>query len=144
LAPELSVITSSGPKNLLNYKGKYLYLHFFDPNSEKSTIELPILEKIHRQYANYVTFLSICRASSINADTQQIIDKLPWETAILADANLHILQHYKVGTFPYYVLIDSHSYIVQAPALGPQPDNRYRTIHEVFSALQQAIESVDK
>jgi len=144
LAPELTIITQSGKKNLNSYKNRYLYIHFFDPSSEKSTIELPILTKLYDKYKEYVTFVSICKESAINEKSLSIIEQLKWETAIVADHQTTLWDKYKVGTFPYYVLIDPYSYIVQAPALGPQPDNRYRTINEVFWDIQQALKTNNK
>jgi len=143
-APELYITTQSGQKNLANYKNKYLYLHFFDPNSEKSIIELPILKKLYEKYNKYINFVSICKNSSVNEKSKKIIQQLDWETATIPDSETSIWEKYKVGTFPYYVLIDPYSYIVQAPALGPQPDNRYRTIDEVFFDIQQALKLVDE
>lgn len=124
-------------KGLVDYKDKYLYIHFFDPSSEKNTIELPILRNLYAKYKNEVSFLTICKESDY-LKNNKTIDKLDWDVAIVPDNN-SIFSNYKIATTPTYILIDPYSYIVQAPALGPQPNNLYETIDKVFFDIQKVL-----
>ncbi|MCO5259084.1 MAG: redoxin domain-containing protein [Crocinitomicaceae bacterium] len=137
-APQFALETLKGEKKgLINYKGSYLYLHFYDPTSEKNKIELPILKNLYQKYNKEVTFLTICKESDYRKNKNNI-DQLDWDVAIVPDEN-SIFNNYRVVSNPYYILIDSYSYIVQAPALGPQPNNLYETIDKVFFELQKAL-----
>jgi len=143
-APDFVIQTQNGQKKLNDYKEKYLYIHFFDPKSEKSLIEMPILIKLYDIYRPYINFVSICKESSINEESQKRVNELKWDYAVIPDNDMSIWTNYKVGTFPSYVLIDPYSYIVQAPALGPQPSNTYQTIHEVFAEIKELFKPVKK
>lgn len=139
-APQFVVKTiKEESKGLSDYKGKYLYIHFFDPSSEKCKIELPILKELHKKYHKEITFLTICKESSVRENNRAILNELPWDVSIVPDSYSSIWTTYKVATFPLYVLIDPYSYIVQAPALGPQPNNLYQTIDKVFFDIQKAL-----
>lgn len=143
-APQFVVKTTrEASKGLSDYKEKYLYIHFFDPSSEKCKIEIPILKELHRKYQKDITFLTICKESSVKENNRQVLNELTWDVAILPD-NYSVWGNYKVATFPTYVLIDPYSYIVQAPALGPQPNNLYETIDKVFFNIQKALKENEK
>lgn len=143
-APEFVVKTTANElKGLSDYKGKYLYIHFFNPSSEKSKIEIPILKELHRKYRKEITFLTICKESSVKEDNQSILKDFPWDAAIVPDSYSSIWENYKVATMPMYVLIDPYAYIVQAPALGPQPNNLYETIDKVFFNIQKALQETE-
>lgn len=138
-APEFVVKTiSDQSKGLSDYKGKYLYIHCFDPSSEKNKIELPLLRELQKKYLKDVTFLTICKESSMNEASKSVLSGLAWDVAVIPD-NSAFWANYKIATFPSYVLIDPYSYIVQAPALGPQPNNLYETIDKVFFNIQKAL-----
>lgn len=138
-APDFVVKTSKGLRNLTDFKGKYLYMHFFDPSSEKSKIELPILRQLYSKYNNEVTFLTICKESMVNDENRKVLNDFGWEVAIVPDSYATIWETYKIATMPIYVLIDPYSYVVQSPALGPQPNNLYQTIDKVFFDIQKAM-----
>lgn len=138
-APEFVIKTQNGLKGLNDYKGKYLYVHFFDPASEKSRIELPILKELYKKYQKEIMFLTICKASHMDENNRKVLNEFLWDVAIVSDSYSSIWENYKIATFPSYVLIDAYSYIVQAPALGPQPNNLYETIDKVFFNIQKVL-----
>lgn len=138
-SPDLFVKSIAGQtKSLIDYKGKYLYVHFFDPNSEKSRIELPILKDLYKKYNKNVNFLTICKESSRNEKSEKVIEAIDWDVAFVDD-NSSICSSFKVATFPLYTLIDPHAYIVQCPALSPLPNSLYETIDKVFFEIQKAM-----
>ncbi len=138
-APDFVVKVGDERKSLSDYKGKFLYIHYFDPLSEKSKIEVPILKNLFRKYEKDITFLTICKESRVTDESRSILKELYWDVAIVPDNYTSIWENYKVATFPMYVLIDPYSYIVQAPALGPQPNNLYETIDKVFFDIQKTL-----
>ncbi len=74
----------------------------------------------------------------MNDASKSVLSGLAWDVAVIPD-NSAFWANYKIATFPSYVLIDPYSYIVQAPALGPQPNNLYETIDKVFFNIQKAL-----
>lgn len=138
-APQFIVTKADGTKlGLEDFKGKYLYLHFFDPNSEKNRMELTILKELQKKYNKEIAFLTICKTSMVNNESMKTLNQIPWEIGTVDDLS-SIYNHYKIATYPNYVLIDPYSYIVQAPALGPMPNSLYQTIDRVFFEIQKAL-----
>src|SRR5690606_6889956 len=138
-APDFTVKTATGLKNLSDYKGRYLYIHFFNPSSEKSKMELPVLQNLYKKYGKEIIFLTISKESHVNEGNKNSLKELPWEHAIVPDNYTTLWENYHVGTFPMYVLIDPYAYIVQSPALGPLPNNLYETIDKVFFEIQKSL-----
>ena len=139
-APDFVLKTSAGQMKTLNsYKGKYLYLHFYDPSKNTNSIELAPLIKLHNTYKDQIQFISILpNKGYTSVQEEQSIAKIPWDTFRPDDAN-PIWKTFRVDAFPSYVLIDPFGYIVQAPALGPMPNGQYLTIDQTFFFIQQAM-----
>lgn len=136
-APDFALKNNEGElKSLSDFKGKHLYIHFFNPASEKSTIELPLLIEIYGRYLQDVQFITVCPEKYITDGSAEVLDQIPW-TVFIAPDNHQIWKHYKVQTFPNYVLIDPFAYVVAAPALGPQPNGEYETIDQIFFSIQK-------
>ncbi len=129
-------------KTLLNFQGKYVYLHFLDPNSNESMRELQLLKDIHGRYSEYVSFVSIYKpiedTTGISKNLNEVSD-LPWDTYAIPTGN-SIWKKYRVSAYPHYVLIDATGHIVSSPALGPSPNGQYETIDKTFFYLKKEIE----
>ena len=119
-----------------DYKGKHVYLHFFDPSSEKNRIEIPLFKLLYERYGNDVTILTICPDKSYTEEEMALLNDLEWETFIVDQEN-SIWSNYNIKTFPNYVLLDKYSYVIAAPALGPQPNGEYETIDYTFFMIQK-------
>lgn len=136
-APDFAISNLSGElKTLADFKKKHLYIHFFDPTSDKNKIELPILKDLYEKYESDVTFITIVQSEKGNAETKEILKQLPWEVFV-TPSNNQVFNRYKIQTFPNYVFIDAYSYVIAAPALGPQPNGSYETIDRSFFQLQK-------
>lgn len=136
-APELALKDVTGETKLLSdYQNKYVYLHFFDPTSDKNKIELPLLKKMYAQYNNDVEFITIIKEQDYSDKDLEVIKELEWDVLSANESN-PIWKNYKIESMPYYVLIDPYSYVVQAPALSPQPNGEYMTIDHTFFQIQK-------
>lgn len=145
-APEIPTVSnSSDTVDLLkSYEGKHIYLHFYDPSSQKSKVELPPLLKLHENYKNEVNFISIYPQKTYSdKDSVNFIAPIPWEKIDLPE-NSEIFHLYKVSTFPSYILIDAAGYVVEAPALGPMPTGNYMTIDFTFFKLREALKRMNE
>lgn len=137
-APDFNVTTIHGDiKSLTDYQGKYLYIHFFNANSRNSKIDFKLLENLHEKYGQNIQFLSVSEDRELVLENKAF-QKIPWDVTYTKEKS-NLLMNYKVETFPSYVLIDPYSYIVQAPALHPQPNNNYETIEKIFKSIEQAL-----
>jgi peroxiredoxin len=136
-APDFVLATADGANKTLNdFKGKHLYIHFMDPTSQKSSIEVDPLIKLYQTYKEDVKFITVTPTRTDEKSTE-ILEKIPWEKFVI-DENASLLKSYKVQTFPYYILIDELGYVVAAPALTPMPSGQYETIDRTFFYIQKA------
>lgn len=136
-APDFAMTNSANElKTLADFKKKHLYIHFFDPTSEKNTIEIPLLLEMYGKYLNDIEFITVIPADKMGGKSTEVLDQLPWEVFSIDKSN-GIFQNYKIETFPSYVLIDPYAYIIAAPALGPQPNGQYETIDKYFFEIQK-------
>ncbi len=139
-APDFALKTADGKmKTISNYKGKYLYIHFYDPSKTTNSIELAPLQKLHKAYSTDIQFVTVIPEKELeNGVRTPFVQSIPWNVFEVESTN-PIWKNYKVEAFPTYVLIDPNGYIVQAPALGPMPNGQYQTIDQTFFFIQQAL-----
>jgi hypothetical protein len=131
-------------QTLYNFRDKYLYFHFIDPNSQESRKELELLKGLHSTYGEYVTFVSVYRLNdSIQKLGLEQLKLLPWSVYGLDAAN-SIWKNYQIEAFPNYILIDATGNIVSSPAFGPTPNGQYQTIDQTFFSIKTAIEEERK
>lgn len=124
-------------KTLSAYSKKHLYLHFYDPSSQKNYIELEPLKKLYETYKEDIVFVTVFPDKIYaNEEQEKYLASIPWEK-FKADLSNPIWKNYKIETFPSYVLIDGFGYVVGAPALGPMPDGQYQTIDKTFFYIQK-------
>lgn len=136
-APEFALRDSEGQlRTLADFKGKHLYIHFFNPESDKGRIEIPLLLQIYSRYLRDVQFITVCPQQFVTDESSAVLDQFPWPVYIVPEDN-PIWKKYRVETYPSYVLIDPYAYVVAAPALGPQPNGEYETIDLVFFNIQK-------
>ncbi len=127
-------------KTLADYKGKYLYLHFTDPNSEVNMREIEIMKGLHDRYGDYVQFVTIYQAQKgTSEENKEILNALPWEAFELKQDH-SIFDRYRVVNFSSYVLIDAVGNVVASPAPKPTPDGEYDTIDRTFYQLKRQID----
>ncbi len=131
-----------------DFRGKHVYIHFYDPKSPNNQKELILLKEMHKKYINDVQFLTIAIDDSNLTKAETLdVQSIPWNTYVLPSTD-EFLKKFQINNFPSYVLIDAQGYIVGAPALGPTPNAQYETIDKTFYYIQKvrrdAIEKEEK
>lgn len=139
-APDFVVKDTSGVKTIANFKGKYIYLHFIDPESTQNRKELILLKDLYTKYQDNVEFISVYKKNDeIDPEYLKELSDANWGTYGLSENN-SIWKNYQVIAFPHYVLIDPYGYIVASPALAPTPNGQYETIDKTFFLIKKSIE----
>lgn len=127
-------------KTLYSFNGKYLYLHFMDPNNQQSIKELDLLKAAYDQYGDYIEFVTIYRnQDNIEKAPLEKVQQLPWDVYGIAPGN-SLWKNYRIEAFPHFVLIDATGNIVASPALGPTPNGEYETIDKTFFAIKKLVD----
>lgn len=141
-APDFALINAKGNlRSLSNYGKKHVYIHVFDPTSKQTTTDLELLKVIHQKYKGDVQFVSIFeKKDKMTKKQKELIDGLPWDTFFIENDD-PFLKMYHVETFPTYILIDGFGYIVNVPALGPQPNGDRITIDKIFFDIKKINET---
>lgn len=141
-APDFALINAKGNlRSLSNYGKKHVYIHVFDPTSKQTTTDLELLKVIHQKYKGDVHFVSIFeKKDKMTKKQKELIDGLPWDTFFVENDD-PFLKMYHVETFPTYILIDGLGYIVNVPALGPQPNGDRITIDKIFFDIKKINET---
>lgn len=139
-APDFVVKDTSGVKTLSSYRGKYVYVHFIDPESAQNRKDLILLKDLYNKYSQNVEFVSVYKESDQMEDIfLEELNAVDWGTYGLKQSN-SIWKNYQVISFPHYVLIDPTGHIVASPALAPTPNGQYETIDKTFFLIQKALE----
>lgn len=124
------------------YEGKYVYLHFFDPNNQKCLSEISALKKLNEKYGKYISFLTIyqTKESGFSTIEQRNIDAIIWEKFGL-DPTHEIWSDLKINNFPYYQLLDKNLVLIASPALAPSPNGKYETIEKTMYDIKRSAEN---
>ena len=139
-APDFVLVEEGKPtKTLFNFEKKHIYIHFFDPESEQTSKEIPLLNQLNQMYGQYVQFVSVYKYGSLSEKGKKRISAINWDVYGLP-ASSSIWKNYSIETFPQYTLIDAVGYIVSSPALSPTPNGQYETIDKTFFYLKKAWE----
>lgn len=128
--------------HLSDFSGKYIYLHFFDPNNQKCVAEISALRKLYEKYGKYVEFVSIIAydGQSLNEMDIRNLESIKWSRFGLP-SNHEIWSTLKVKGFPYYILMDEQLIIKSMPALSPSPNGLYETIEKTFYDIKRKKEN---
>jgi peroxiredoxin len=104
---------------LSDFKGKYVYLAFFESGNPACQSELGLITDLYKEFQNKVDFVAI----SVDKDRAKLADyldkaELPW-LVLLYDGNLELLENYDAILYPYFILINDKGQIVRCPAPSP-------------------------
>lgn len=137
-APEFVLLQEGKPAQThMDFRGKHLYITFYDPKSANNQKEMELLRDLHRKYINDVQFLTIVIDNGDLTSAEKLtVDKIAWNHFSFAGTD-EFIKKFRVTNFPSYVLIDPTGYIVGAPALGPTPNAQYETIDKTFYYIQK-------
>lgn len=115
----LSGFDDGNKYQLADFKGKYVYLAFFESGSPACQSELGLITDIYEEFKNKVDFVAI----SVDKDPEKLADyleraDLPW-LVLLCSGNLELLENYDAILYPHFVLINDKGQIVRCPAPSP-------------------------
>jgi hypothetical protein len=122
---------------LSDFKGKYVYMHFFATYSEESIRDMIILKSLHDQYKDTVHFISIM----VDFEPVKLYHfvstyrQFDWTFLQVGD-NFTFLDDYRVKALPLGVLIDTQGNIVQYPAVSPTK-GLFAYFFNLFPAIQK-------
>lgn len=141
-APDIVFIgDQKATKTLYNFNGKHLYIHFFDPESETSEKEVPLLIEEFEKYSKHVQFVSVYKTNKpLSTEAEALIQTISWDVYGMSETS-SLWKNYRIEAYPQYTLIDAAGYIVASPALGPTPNGQYETIDKTFFYIQRAWET---
>jgi thiol-disulfide isomerase/thioredoxin len=107
------------PRELTDYKGKYVYLAFVSTQSYTCLMHFPLLAEIKKTYPDQLEVVAIAVEESARALAEALDGRAyPWEF-LYFDERFFILEHYKVRAYPTYFLIDPEGRLLWSPADSP-------------------------
>jgi peroxiredoxin len=117
--------------SLADFKGKYIYLSFWDENNPRSIQEIDLIRELDKKYGKKIAFVSIC--TSVNeSKTLAFINRNKYKWVFLnAAGSTKLLKDYDVLSYPSFYLIDKESNILRCPADRPT-GNIERTLDMLF------------
>ncbi len=142
-APDLNFKTKTGANvSWDNFKNKFVYLHFFNPQDKNSIIEIEPLVSLHKEFGSIIQFISIYQTvpNQENIRKSPIFNKINWPIVDL-DLSHEIWSLYNIKAFPIYYLVNPNSYLIQAPALSPVPNGDYESIHMTFKDIKKYLKN---
>jgi peroxiredoxin len=104
---------------LADFKGKYVYLAFFESGNPACQSELGLITDLYKEFNNKVEFVAI----SIDKDPAKLADylqraQLPW-LVLSYGGDLELLENYDAILYPHFILINAKGQIVKCPAPSP-------------------------
>lgn len=140
-APEIRLRSKSGEMiNWKTFKGKYVYLNFFETWSETALKEMKQYPDLRDKYGADIEFVSICMDEDSSA-LQKFLNQhetFNWKFYHIGEQR-ELIKRFKVKSVPSYFLIDQEGYLVAAPALSPSPNGKYETIDKTFFYIRKAL-----
>jgi len=120
-APEfkLSAFNTGKKYQLTDFRGKYIYLAFFESGNPACQSELGMITGIYEEFRSKVAFVAV----SVDKDPGKLAAylkaaDLPW-LVLQYGGNLELLENYDAIAFPHFILIDDKGQIVSCPAPSP-------------------------
>jgi len=128
--------------HLSDYTGKYIYLHFFNPENQKCINEISALRKLYEKYGKYIEIISIIPYDGQTLGEMEIrnLEAIKWSRFGISKEH-EIWSLLKVKNYPYYILIDEQLIIKSMPALTPSPNGLYETIEKTFYDIKRKKEN---
>lgn len=140
-APEIRLKDNKNETvNWKTFKGKYVYLNFFETWSETALKEMKQYPDLRDKYGADIEFVSICMDDDSIALTKYLEQhkEFNWKFFHIGE-NRDLIKRFNVKSVPAYFLIDQEGYLVAAPALSPSPNGKYETIDKTFFYIRKAL-----
>jgi peroxiredoxin len=120
-APDFNLAGFRNGQNykLSDFKGRFVYLAFFDSGNPASQSELGLITDVYEEFKSKVDFVAV----SVDKDPGKLaaylkMAELPW-LVLQYGGNLELLEDYDATSYPYFILINDKGQIVSCPAPSP-------------------------
>ena len=121
--------------SLSQYKGKYIYLFFFNTSCSVCLSEMDLLNDLKKKYAGKLEIIGV----SIDMEPQNMyyfLEKKEFDFPIIHFAfNYNLIDNYNIRYLPFFVLIDYDRNIIQCPADKPS-ENISQKLDLLFSVIK--------
>ena len=128
------------PLTWKSYRGKFVYLNFFETWNDQAKTDMQIIEGLKKKYGEYVSFISICTDEKKVTFDNYVRDhkELDWDI-FYEGRTSSIKTDFRVKIVPSYYLIDQSGFIAISPAPSPAPDGEYESIDKTFFYIKKAL-----
>ncbi|MDD3741702.1 MAG: TlpA disulfide reductase family protein [Bacteroidales bacterium] len=117
--------TAGNMKELYDFRGKYVYLHFANTKTYTSQTEFGLIKNLYERYKGICIFITILTDDDKEAANKFIRDnELHWQF-LFTEINSKVISSYNVVTYPTYYLIDADGTLLMSPA--PSPCDNFET-----------------
>jgi len=117
--------TADNMKELYDFRGKYVYLHFANTKTYTSQTEFGLIKNLYERYKGICIFITILTDEDKEAARKFITDnELHWQF-LFTEINSKVISSYNVVTYPTYYLIDADGTLLMSPA--PSPCDNFET-----------------
>ncbi|MDD3860651.1 MAG: TlpA disulfide reductase family protein [Bacteroidales bacterium] len=126
IAPPFELPDTAGNiKELYDFRGKYVYLHFANTKTYTSQTEFGLIKNLYERYKGICIFITILTDDDKEAANKFIRDnELHWQF-LFTEINSKVISSYNVVTYPTYYLIDADGTLLMSPA--PSPCDNFET-----------------
>jgi peroxiredoxin len=135
---------TGGISDLVELKGKWIYLNFFSTKKTESAREMYKIASLKKKMGDRLLFVSICTDDSLTTYTGFIKanPKLDWNIWYNSDKRIqkNAKESYFVTGSEAYFLIDNNGYLAQSPALSPSGGIEYK-LNSIFKPVRKNIKT---
>ena len=139
-APNFSWIGAESIKQeLIDFKGKHVYIQFFSSLNYMSLKEMEIMEQLAEKYSA-IQFISINVDETENSFSNFLgTTQYKWEIGRPQNPQ-DVIELFQLDHLPTYIFIDPNGVVVQYPAYTPSPMYNNQSIDVTFFNLQKKLD----
>lgn len=141
-APQISFIkdASADPITWKSYRGKFVYLNFFETWNDQAKTDMLIIEGLKKKYGEYVSFISVCTDEKKATFDSYMLEHKEFDWDIFYEGQTSAIKtDFRVKMVPSYFLIDQSGYMAISPAPSPAPDGEYESIDKTFFFIKKTL-----
>ncbi len=140
ITPNFGWLDSENKRHeLIDFKGKYVYINFFSSTNYMSLKEMEIIEQLERKY-DAVHFISINLDYKESSFTHFLNhNHYNWEIGRPQNPQ-NVISKFRLDHLPTYLFIDAEGMIIQYPAYTPSPMYNNQSIDVTFFELQKKLD----
>lgn len=128
-APDFRLTDVHGiPRNLSDFRGKYVYLNFSSRISYSSLRQFPLLKKLAESYGDSLNIITVA-AEDNPVELKKLVEgrNYPW-VFLVCPPSCNVVEQFGVRTFPTYYLLDPGGKFLLSPA--PPPTENFKSIFQ--------------